>query len=85
MWCSISHTVRSLMNDSSASRAGRDVVLRVDGLAHVVQQRRQQKLLVVGQPLDGQVIDLQAVVQRVTLGMELGACLTFSKGNSKAS
>ena len=37
------------MKPSSASEPGRDVVVRVDRLADVVQQRGEQKLLVVGQ------------------------------------
>ena len=47
----------------------RDVVLRVDGLADVVQQGGQQEFLVVRPGLARQLEDLQAVIQRIALGV----------------
>ena len=52
-----------------------DVIARIDRLADVVQQGRQLKFLVVGQRVAGQLEDLQAVVQRIALGMPLGILL----------
>ena len=51
------------------------MILRIDRLADVVQQRRQQKLLIVRQLVAGQIVHLQTVIQRVALGMPLGALL----------
>ena len=59
----------------------RHVLPRIDRLAHVVQQRRQQKLLVVGQLLAGQLEDLQAVVEQVAFRMGLDG----SPGSSPAA
>ena len=46
-----------------------DMVVRIDRLAHVVQQCGQQEFLVVRQFVAGQIEDLQAVVQRIAFGM----------------
>ena len=51
------------------------MVGRVDGLAHVVQQGGQQKLLVVRPLLARQLEDLQAVIKRIPLRMILRALL----------
>ena len=65
------------LGDEAVERfqAGGDVVVRVDRLAHVVQQRREQELLVVGQRVAGQVEDLQAVIEGVAFGMVLQVLL----------
>ena len=52
-----------------------DVVGRVDRLAHVVQQGRQEELLVVRPLLAGQLEDLEAVIEGIALGMVLRALL----------
>ena len=56
-------------------QGGLDVVGRVDRLAHVVQQGRQQELLVVRPLVPRQLEDLQAVIKRIPLRMILGALL----------
>ena len=65
------------LGDGAAERldARGDVVLRVDGLADVVQQGGQQELLVVGPRVAGQLEDLQAVKERIALGMIPGVLL----------
>ena len=55
-----------------------DVVGRVDGLAHVVKQGGQQELLVVGPLVAGQLEDLKAMVEGITLGMVLRALLDWT-------
>ena len=60
---------------SRRSKRGLDVVGRVDGLADVVQQGRQQELLVVRPLFAGQLEDLEAVIERIPFGMILGALL----------
>ena len=51
------------------------MVVRIDGLADVVQKGRQQEFLVVGECIAGVVEDLEAVVEGVPLGMPLGILL----------
>ena len=53
------------------SKARRDVIVRVDPLADVVQQGRQQELLVVRPRVARQLEDLQQVIEHVPLGMML--------------
>ena len=50
-------------------------------LAHVVQQGRQQELLIIGPRLARQVKDLKAVIEYVALGMELRVLLDGFQGN----
>src|SRR5271166_1249442 len=61
--------------------SGAGMILRVQRLAHVVQQGRQQKLLIIGPRLARQVKDLKAVIEDVTLGMELRVLLDGFQGN----
>ena len=75
--------VRSVIRPSSAVQRRLDVVGAVDPLADVVQQRRQQELLVVGPAVAGQLEHLQRVIQHVAFGMILRPiCCTFSSGKS---
>jgi len=55
--------------------AGEDVVGRVDRLADVVQEGGQEEFLVVPPPVAGQLEDLEAVVERVSLGVVFRALL----------
>ena len=75
MWCAISQAVRSVIEPFQRLQGGLDVVGRVDRLAHVVQEGRQQELLVVRPLLPRQLEDLQAVIERIPLGVILGALL----------
>ena len=77
MWCPISQKrpVGDRVPSRSASTAGGDVAVRVDRLADVVEQGRQQEFLVVGPLAAGQFEDLEAVVERVPLGMPLRVLL----------
>ena len=45
------------------------MILGVDRLSDVVQQRGREKLLIVGKLVTGAVVHLQAVVQRIALRM----------------
>ena len=56
-------------------QGGGHVVGRVDRLADVVQERRQEELLVIGAFVPRQLEDLKAVVKRLALGMILRALL----------
>ena len=62
--------LRSL-GDEAVERfeCGRDVVLRIDRFADVVQKSREQELLVVGKRITGVVEHLEAVIERVPFGM----------------
>ena len=51
------------------------VIVGVDGLADVVQERRQQELLVIRARLARQLEDLQAVIERIAFGMIAGILL----------
>ena len=52
-------------------QAGGDRIARLDRLADVVQQGGQLEFLVVGECGPGQLEDLQAVIQGVSLGMDI--------------
>ena len=52
-------------------QAGGHVILAIDRLAHVVQEGRQEELLVVRQFIPGQIEDLKTVIQGVAFGMIL--------------
>lgn len=54
---------------------GRHVIVRIDRLPHVVQQRRQYKLLVPRHAIAGQLKYLKAVVERIALGVIRGILL----------
>jgi len=58
-------TDRALQNPQT----GRDVIASVNRLAHVVQQCRQQKFLVVGKFPSGELEHLQAMVKNIPFGM----------------
>ena len=75
MWCAIRR--RGSCADRPLERLQRsgDVIGRIDGLAHVVQERRQQELLVIGPLGPRQLEDLQAVIERIPLGMIAGTLL----------
>ena len=64
---------------------GGNVVLRVDRLAHVVQQRRQQEFLVVRQFLASQLEHLKTVVEDVALGMRLQVLLDVFQGQQQGA
>ena len=80
MWWAIRVSVRSVIVPSRACKAAVDVVGRVDRLADVVQERRQQEFLVVGPLVAGQLEDLEAVVEGVPLGVVLRALLHAFEG-----
>ena len=65
----MSQAVRGVMWPARASRPAVDVVAAIDRLAHVVQEGRQEELLIVGQLAPGQLEHLQTVVEGVPLGM----------------
>ena len=81
MWCA--DQPERPLGDGTAQGLGPGVgmILRIHRLAHVVQQGRQQELLVVGPRLARQVKDLKAVIEDVTLGMELRVLLDGFQGN----
>ena len=57
-----------------------DVILRVDRLADVVQEGRQQELLVIRPGIARQLEDLQAVIERIAFGMIPGVLLHRLQG-----
>ena len=84
MWCAIRNCVRSVMSPSRAASAGGDVIVRVDALADVVQQGRQQEFLVVGPAVAGQLEHLQRMIQGVAFRDDsCGDCFTFSSGKQQ--
>ena len=69
MWCSINHERPLGDRPAQGLHAGGNVIVRIDGLADVVQKRGQQKLFIVGLDVAGQVEYLEAMVERIPLGM----------------
>ena len=72
--------------DQSGQRlqGGGDVVLRVDRLADVAQEHREEEFLVIRQFISRQSERLKTVVEDVALGRLCGFSLTFSRGTSSA-
>jgi len=56
------------------------VVARVDRLANVVKQGREQKFLVETTLIARQLKDLKAVIESVASGWYLALCFTPSRG-----
>ena len=83
MWCSIRNCVRSVISSSSASSAASTWSAAVEPLADVVQQRRQQELLVVGPARRGpaRTPGANGTARRLRGGTSPMPC-TFSSGKS---
>ena len=63
---------RPLRDDALQYLEGRaDVVSRIDSLADIVQQGRQEKFLIIGPGVAGQLEDLQQMILHVPLGVML--------------
>ena len=69
--------VRSVINAFQRRRRGGDVVAAIDALADVVQQGRQQELLVVRPVIAGQLENLERMIEHVALpDGTRGDCIT---------
>ena len=57
--------------------------MRIDRLAHVVQQGRQEELLIIREFLPGQLEHLKAMIERVALGMQFRVLLDLLQRQQK--
>ena len=83
MWFSIRNWQRSVIRPVQSFQARLHVIARIESLADVVQQGRQQKLHVVRPAVAGQLEHLERMVENVAFGMMTWAdCFTCSSGKS---